>query len=203
MSRILVVYLLLVSFLCHAQKIKFQIKAITPCHPNGKIDSSDYYLTGANKSIYRNKSGIILLPRPGKYKLHHWDEPATDFPTINIATEGPFVYTIKETRIARRTYSMHGHYKYFICGELINGYEEDFYPNGHPRIRGTFIEGNPKDSVVIFYPSGITQKRTTYLPLENLVEEYDSLANLKMVGYFSNRSFYPADYRKTEYFPHG
>ena len=203
MSRIVSLLFLLTSYYCTGQTVKFQIRRVTPCDKEGKIDSFNYFLIGYKGSVYYNESGIFILPKAGKYMIFSHSEPGTAFPTVDITEEGPFIYTIYEPRIVRRRYGMHGGYIYEMCGKAINGFEQDFYPNGNPKIRGNFIDGKPKDSLVTFYPSGITQRRVTYLAKKIVIEVYDSLANLESVSHNSNRSYYRTDYQTTEYYPNG
>ena len=62
--------------------------------------------------------------------------------------------------------------------ELAEGYQEDFYPNGNVRIRGNFSEGNPKDSLVLFYSNGAVKTRSHFPLKELIIENYDSLNHL-------------------------
>ena len=203
MSKLLVLLLLLTFHFCRGQLVRFQINRVTQCDNDGKIDSSYYYLTDDKDSIYNNESGTVLLPKTGKYIIHNWSEPDTDFPPINIKEEGLFIYTHYEPKIVMRSYGMHPRYVYEICGKAIDGFQEDFYSNGNLRIRGNFINGKPKDSLVTFYFNGVTKRRLTYLPKEVFIEEYDSLSSLTKVSHNSNKSYYLTDYKTTEYYPNG
>jgi antitoxin component YwqK of YwqJK toxin-antitoxin module len=203
MRKLLVLLLLLTFHFSRGQVVRFQIKRVTQCDKDGKIDSSYYYLTDYKDSIYKNESGTVLLPKTGKYIIHNWSEPDTDFPIININEEGLFIYTLYEPKIVMRSYGMHPRYVYEICGMAIDGFQEDFYSNGNLRIRGNFIKGKPKDSLVKFYSNGVTKRRLTYLPKEIFIEEYDSLSNLEKISHNSNKSYYLTDYKTTEYYPNG
>jgi antitoxin component YwqK of YwqJK toxin-antitoxin module len=203
MRKLLVLVPILTFYFCRGQVIRFQINRITQCDKSGKIDSSYYYLTDDKDSIYNNESGTVFLPKTGKYIIHNWSEPDTDFPTIDINEEGLLIYTHYEPKIVMRSYGMHPRHVYEICGKAIDGFQDDFYPNGNLRIRGNFVKGKPKDSLVTFYANGVTKRRLTYLPKEVLIEEYDSLSNLEKVSHNSNRSYYLTDYKTTEYYPDG
>ncbi len=203
MSKLLILFLLLTFHFCRGQQVRFQIKRVNQCDEVGKIDSSYYFLTDDKDSIYNNESGTVLLPRTGKYNIHYWSDPETDFPTIIIKEEGPFIYTHPEPKIVIRSYGMHAHYIYETCGKAIEGFQEDYYANGNARIRGTFVNGNPKDSLVTFYFNGVTKRRLTYLPKEIFIEEFDSKSNLVKVSHNSNKSYYLTDYKTTEYYPTG
>lgn len=203
MSKLLVIFLLLTFHFCRGQQVRFQIKRINQCDKVGKIDSSYYFLTDDKDSIYNNESGTVLLPKPGKYSIHYWSKPDTYFPSIIIKDEGPYVYIHSEPKIVMRSYGMHGRLVYEICEKAIEGFQEDYYANGNVRIRGTFVNGKPKDSLVTFYFNGVTNKRVTYFPKEIFIEEFDSSSNLVKVSHNSNKSYYLTDYKTTEYYPTG
>lgn len=203
MKKLIGLVFLLTFHLCRGQVVRFQMKRVTLCDKVGKIDSSYYLLTDDNGSIYNNESGTVLLPKTGKYTIHHWSEPETEFPAIYINQEGLFIYTLNEPKIVMRSYGMHPRYVYEMCGKAIDGFQEDFYSNGNLRIRGNFVKGKPKDSLVTFYTNGVTKRRLTYLPKEIFIEEYDSLSNLEKVSHNSNKSYYMTDYKTTEYYPDG
>lgn len=48
---------------------------------------------------------------------------------------------------------------YSRCDSLLNGYQEYQYPNGTLKMRGTFINGYLKDSIVTFYQNGKMKKK--------------------------------------------
>jgi len=187
----------------YGQEFKFQIARTNPCDRIGKIDSSDYYLSDNLDSSYYAESGTVKLPKPGVYIVHSLTYPDINFPKINIQDTGLLVYTFHEPKIIRRASGMHPRFVYENCGKLINGYGEDYYPNGNIRIRGNFQEGKPKDSIVTFFSNGITEKRLTFLPKEIFIEEFDSSSNLIKVSHNSNKSYYLTDYNTTEYYTNG
>ncbi len=187
----------------YGQGVKFQIKRMNPCDRVGKIDSSDYYLSNNLDSNYYAESGTVKLPKPGIYNVHFWTYREINFPQINIQDTGLFVHTFNEPKIILRSYGMHPRFVYESCGNLINGYDEDYYSNGNIRIRGNFQEGKPKDSVVTFFSNGITEKRLTFLPKEIFIEEFDTSANLIKVSHNSNKSYYLTDFNTTEYYTNG
>lgn len=203
MGKLFALSLLFTISFCNGQVVRFQMIRVTPCDTIGKVDSSFYYLVDDKDSIYENWSGIVIVPKIGKYEIRSRWEPDTDFPAIDINKEGLFIYTFYEPKIVMRSYGMHPTYVYEICGKAIDGFQEDFFLNGSPRIRGNFVKGKPKDSLVTFYPNGAAKKRVTYLAKEIFIEEYDSLSNLVKVSHNSNKSYYLTDYKTTEYYPNG
>lgn len=134
--------------------------------------------------------------------MYRWSEPFIK-PVIDIDKEGLFIYSDYEPKIVVRLYGMHSYNVYEACGKLINGYEEDFYSNGNTRIRGNFVNGKPKDSLVTFYSNGAVNRRIVYLPKELFIKEYDSLNHLIKVSHNSNKSYYLTDYKKIEYYTDG
>lgn len=199
----LIIVMLLGVHSSYGQSIRFQFKRVNACTQLGQIDSTLYYLKDEKDSAYESKDGTVLLPGPGKYKICMWSEPETNFPPIEITSQPLVTYVYNEPKIEVRAYGMHPVMVYETCGKPIDGYLEDFYPNGKCRIRGNFKQGKPKDSLVTFYANGVVKKRKRYLPNEMLIEEYDSLNNITKVSHNSNRSYYLTDYSTVEYYSNG
>ena len=206
------VFFSLLSFICifvNGQSIRFQLQRISPCESSPRIDSFDFYLTDnlsdSNYApAYHKEIGVINLPRFGKYRLHTYDlEPRTNA-EIEINDTGLHIYKIIEPKIILRTYNvLHPSSHYKICNKLAEGYQEDFYPNGNIRIRGTFTKGEAKDSLVEFFSNGATHFRSFYLPLNLYIQEYDSLSNLIKVSHNYHEHGYLTDYEKTLCFTNG
>jgi antitoxin component YwqK of YwqJK toxin-antitoxin module len=202
MRYVLTILFLLGVHASYGQTIRFQFKRVNSCNQEGTIDSSGYFLTDEKGSAYNNLDGSVILPRPGKYKIVMWSEPGTKFPEIEITDQELFTYTYHEPKIVVRSYGMHPITVYETCDKPIEGYQEDFYPNGHFRIRGNFQNGRPKDSIVTFYSNGAVERRLTYFPKNILTQEYDSLNNLTKVSR-NKRSYYLTDYVSIEYYRDG
>lgn len=188
----------------YGQNVRFQIIRVNPCEKIEKIDSSDYYLYKTHfDSVFNNENGIVKLPKPGFYKIHfssYYDYKSIE---INIPDTGLFIYKINESKIILRSYGMHPVLVYESCGKLIEGYEEDYYPNGNIKLRGTFLKGRPKDSLLTYFPNGIIKRRLIKLSKENFIQEFDSLGTLLVVRHNSNRSYYLSDFIKKEYYNDG
>lgn len=203
MRKLFILFFLLFYQSSQGQHFKFQIKRISPCDSIGRIDFSDYYLSDNPDSAYNSDTGTVILPKPGIYNVYFREYRDLHFPAIIIRDTGLTVFTFFEPKIILRSYGMHPRFVYEYCGELINGYAEDYYPNGNIRIRGNFLKGKAIDSLVEFYESGGIQKRKSYLPTEIFIEEFDSLSNLKKISHNSNKSYYLTDYKTVEYYPAG
>lgn len=193
---------LLVFQTCLGQKIKFQLSRVNSCNPAGTIDSSFYFLSDSDSNYY-SEDGIVYLPGPGRYKIFMFSEPATEFPIVEINAQKFYTYVYNEPKIVARSYGIHPQTVYEKCGEPIDGYQTDYYPDGNIKIRGTFINGKPKDSLVTFYPNGAVKKRLIFSEKEIFSEEYDSLFNLLKVMHNRNKSYFLIDYDMIEYHTNG
>lgn len=193
---------LLVFQTCPGQTIKFQLSRVNSCNPAGAIDSSFYFLSDKDSNYY-SESGVVYLPGPGRYKIFMFTEPATEFPIVEINAQEFYTYVYNEPKIVARSYGIHPQTVYETCGEPIDGYQTDYYPNGNIRIRGTFINGKPKDSLVTFYPNGVVKKRLLFSGKEIFSEEYDSLFNLVKVIHNRNKAYFLTDYDMIEYHGNG
>ena len=166
------------------QTVKFQLQRIRPCDNSQKVDSFDYYLINKKSDSiysppYKGATGIIDLPKIGKYYLNTFTIEPSANTEIEISDTGLFIYKIIEPKIILRTYNvLHPPQLYEICGRLADGYSEDFYSNGQLRIRGNFIKGKPKDSVINFYSNGSLQTKMFFWKKRVLFQEYDSLNHL-------------------------
>ncbi len=214
MKYLLVLLIIASCIIAEAQSVSFQLQRITPCNSSPTVDSFDYYLTDnlSNTSYslpYGKETGTLILPRPGKYTIHTYDIDPETTKEIEIPDTGLFIYKIIEPKIVLRTYNvLHPPSLYEICGHIIEGYAEDFYPNGNLRIRGNFSKGKPKDSLVLFYSNGALKTRVRFPLNELIIENYDSLNHLLRIrtGNNYNPYFTPGKdvhYQITDYFTTG
>lgn len=203
MRYVLTILILLGVQISNGQTIRFQFKRVNACNKLGTIDSSWYFLRDEKDSTYNCQDGTVFLSKPGKYQIVMWSELDTKFPVVEITNQELFTYTYNEPKIVIRSYGMHPITVYETCGKPIEGYQEDFYPNGHLKIRGSFQNGEPRDSLVTFYLNGTIKRRLIYFPKEIQIEEYDSQNRLTKVSHNSNKSYYLTDYRTIEYYSNG
>lgn len=215
LKHLLLISIYLNCFITEAQTVRFQLQRERPCDNTSTIDSFDFYLTDhLSDSIYsppyKKETGVLTLPGIGKYRLFTYDiDPKSDA-EIEILDTGLFIYKIIEPKIVYRTYNvLHPPSYYKICGRLAEGYAEDFYPNGNLRIRGNFLKGEPKDSIVWFYQNAAVQRRVLYSRNKVIVQSYDSSNHLIKVRK-GNRIHNPymtpgkdIHYEITEYFTTG
>lgn len=191
---------------CFGQGARFQLLLTKACTTIEKLDTS-YYLMPLNHpdTVYFPKKGTVYLPGSGKYIIGFSTGPILDSSLIEIKDTSLFLFRYKESKIQRYSSGATDTPPvYVICDSLINGYAEDFYPNGNPKIRGDFKKGNPKDSIVTFYSTGKIEKRINILPKVVNIEEYDSSGNLIKLSHNQNKSFMTYwEYRWIEFYPNG
>ncbi len=182
MKKHLITFLLVFgSNFCFGQGAKFQLFLTKACTTVEKLDTS-YCLRPFSNSdtVYFPQKGIVYLPAKGKYLINFNAGPIVDSSLIEIRDTGLFILRYKESKIQRYlSGATDTPPVYVMCDSLINGYAEDFYPNGNPKIRGNFDKGRPKDSIVTFYPTGKVEKSINILPKMVNIEEYDSSGNLQ------------------------
>ncbi len=200
MKKLLIIFLLLFSSTVFAQQIWFQMQRVNYCTKTVTVDSSIYYLVDKFGVNYRNIAGKVWLKEKGTYEIYYPKSMNTVFPTIHI-TDNETVYTYIEPKIrfAAKNWGM----SFQNCEGLLNGFHEDFYENGNPHIRGNFVNGLPKDSLVMFYYNGHIKRSTYYLSTLNIIQEYDSLGTLRKVSRNSNKLPVITDYNATTFFENG
>ncbi len=201
MNKLLSIAFILIGHYVFGQPtIWFQMQRVDYCTKETKIDSSLYYLVDVMGEKHRNLNGKVILPFAGEYEIYHPSQPDVEFPIVEIKTEEN-IYTHYETKIkVLPGHSLNRLYVYKDCNGILNGLNEDFYENGNLRLRGSFKDGIPKDSITLFYPNGNIQKSIIFFPKHLYFKEYDSTGALQMINHISTKT---ADYYKTTYYPNG
>ncbi|MBS1527777.1 MAG: hypothetical protein JST19_19185, partial [Bacteroidetes bacterium] len=98
------------------------------------------------------KDTTAYLPGPGKYGL--WLAADQDT-VIDIPDTGLFVFRYRYPELyLQETGAVDMPPAYFKCDTLAEGYQEGHYADGRIMIRGNFIDGYAKDSVVSYYENG-------------------------------------------------
>jgi hypothetical protein len=183
--------LILFCSLCKAQEVKFKFYLTRACSNLEVLDTS-YSLTPINQldTSFVPKAGTTHLPKAGRYLISFTKGPVLDSPIINIRDTGLYVFKYLEPKIQLYvTGAFDSPPIYVKCDTPLNGYQEGFYANGNLKMRGDFVSGYTKDSLVTFYPSGKMQKRIIVLPKTTNINEYDSLGNLTKTMHNENKSF--------------
>lgn len=184
-------------------QIRFQLQWHNWLDNTTRIDSGDYTLMSLPDSQYIQPvahAASVILPHSGPYSIAR--EMMPPLAIIHVPDTSWYTLTLPEGRIVECMYGMHGERRFETNGQRINGYLDDFYPNGHVRIRGNFTDGKPKDSLVYFHGNGQTKRLLRYQKTNVLIREYDSLGHLLQVSR-NKRTFYLTDYRTIIYYPSG
>jgi antitoxin component YwqK of YwqJK toxin-antitoxin module len=206
--KIILIGLFLVApcFSCFGQGPTFQLWIAKACSNTEQLDTF-YYLRPLFKldAVYSPKNGTVYLPAKGTYVIGHIAGPVLDTSIIEFKDNSLLLLRYKEHRVQEYvTGAFDSPPLYVTCDKLINGYAEDFYPNGKLRIRGNFKNGNPKDSIVTFYPTGLIQTRILILPKVVNIEEFNSAGYLIKLSHNQHKSFMTYwEYEWIEYYPNG
>jgi antitoxin component YwqK of YwqJK toxin-antitoxin module len=200
--------LLLISCgnLCFGQGSRFQFYLTKACSTVEKLDTS-YYLMPLNRldTGYAPQKGTVYLPAKGKYMILVTTGPLLDSPFIEIKDTSLFIFRYKEPKIQQYISGAFDSPPIYVrCDSAINGYAEDFYPDGKIKMRGSFRKGYQKDSLVTFYPNGKMKRRITSSSKLTNLEEYDTAGNLIKLRQGQRGSFMTyLEYRSTEFYPNG
>ncbi|MDB5146899.1 MAG: hypothetical protein JWQ57_919 [Mucilaginibacter sp.] len=191
---------------CFGQGARFQFYLTKACGTVEKLDTS-YYLMPLNRpdTGYAPQKGTVYLPAKGKYVIWVTTGPLLDSPFIEIKDTSLFVFRYKEPKIQQYISGAFDSPPIYVrCDSAVNGYAEDFYPNGKIKMRGNFREGYQKDSLVTFYPNGKMERRNTSSSKSTNMEEYDTAGNLIKLRRGQRGSFMTyLEYRSTEFYPNG
>lgn len=202
MNKLFLIFFTLISHfaLGQTQPIWFQMQRVNYCTKETAIDSSLFYLVDKYGVGYKNENGIVWLKGKGEYKIYYPTNPNLEFPRIQITgTENMYIH--KDTKI--RFAPQHWGLSFQNCEGLLNGVHEDVYDNGNLRIKGNFVNGLPKDSLLFFYENGHIQKSIYYLRKLVYIHEYDSLGNLVKISRNSNKLPVITDYETTSFYSNG
>jgi len=204
-------YLLtILTLLClqplYSQSVQFQIQRTNPCNPTPVIEKETYFIIDTTDGAWTDYSNIdsdvITLPKPGKYIVLRGTEPDIENYTIDLKA-GLTIETIHDPKIMLRLPStLDANFVYETCGKLSEGYQEEFYPDGRIKIRGTFKEGFIKDSVAEYFSNGKRKYQCQYKKKEVLTTRYDSI-NGKTSIYWSQRGSFMIyhSHSSTVFFP--
>lgn len=202
MKHLIVIVLVIIFGQAQAQ-VTLKLVEINQCRNTQKIDS-DYSVIDEQNNFYMDSlvHGIIILPHSGKYNVSFPSKSGFAL-TVNVTKDtGEFIYSYVLPKIYSYQNSMDGPFVFRDCDGLLNGYHEDFYPNGNVRLKGNFDKGKPQDSLMTFYKNGNVKTTIFYLPKYLIIWEYDSSSNMIKISH-NKRTFFLTDYKTTEYFSNG
>lgn len=195
-----------ISTICYGQEVRFQLYLTKACSIVEKLDSS-YSLYRIDENLekgYASKSGTVQLPSPGRYGIYVLSGHVLDT-VFDIRDTGLFIARCKEPEEGLYiTGTTDTPPLYSRCDSLLNGYQEYHYANGSLKMRGTFRDGYPKDSIITFYPGRKMQKRIVISPKVVLIEVFDEAGNIVRVEHNEHKSFMTyREYRWADFFPNG
>ena len=145
----------------YGQSIRFQLHLKNACNNSEIIDSSWYALSDSLGNTYSDSIShpyVIFLPHTGTYNINLYSKLDLKLAPVEIEDSGLTTFTYSEPNLVLINSGTDAGSFYSTCGKRAQGYEQDFYPNGNVRIRGTFTGGKMKDSLVTFYPQWQHQK---------------------------------------------
>ena len=176
------------------------------CSDKEQLDTS-YYLVPVNNydTAFFPKSGMVHLPSTGHYIIGFNWGPVLPNPEVDITDTSLHVMRYREPTIQLyETGATDTPPVYVKCDSEINGYQEDYYDDGVLKMRGNFENGNPKDSLVTFYPNGNLKKQLFHMPRIIIIKEFDTLGNLASLYKTENKGFMVyREYKETTFFPNG
>jgi antitoxin component YwqK of YwqJK toxin-antitoxin module len=215
------IFSLLIYISSFSQSIRFQLFVKTPCTDISRLalnrnlsipEQLSYHLekiSNPGDTKYRNnETGTIQLPDTGFYKVYIYENGETATSLIEIKDSGLYTYTFEEDKIIFRCLGDPGCF-YYNCDSLANGYLEDYYSNGNIKIRGNFVNGKEKDSLVTFYQNGITKTRYLLFSKRRVRYYFDSASHLISIDQYTHFHEWSIVYRgptynhRKEYFPNG
>lgn len=208
MRKLLILLLLLTINLYGQQEnndIIVKVYIVSPCDSVPKLDLDTFFQRTTpvdSLNFYSaDNNGETILPSPGKYSLYGYDLRVLF--EIDINEPGVYEYKRYVPRISWVKMVSDAPPEYYNCDKLCEGYVEDFYENGNPKIRGNFKNGYPKDSLVEFYPNGKVKDRTIYKGKSYTSFDYDSLGNLEKKFWAASQSYKNNYFKHTWYYSNG
>ncbi len=215
MRHLIILLFSVTSLSSSSQSIRFQLFIKSSCNEKNNLalnrniiltDKSSYFLTNISNikdtQYWNNDSGIIYLPDTGKYEVHIYENQDADLPVMEIKDTGFYTYVYAKPKIIFRCLGDPGCY-YFTCDSLANGFQEDYYKNGGIRIKGNFLKGKIKDSVVTYYSNGVIETRRIHLTKETIINKFDSGSHLISNAKYFNNHGWSSDNQIKEYFSNG
>ncbi|GEM_PF-1789963 len=190
---------------CFCQGVRFQLYRTKACTVAEQLDTN-YTMHKMPLSIdtdYFVKKGTVHLPGPGQYRIDFNDGFYLDT-TIEIRDTGLFIFRVKEPDFGLYDGSMDSPMVYKGCGKLINGFFESYYPDGKIKMRGDFVRGYVKDSMLTYYNNGALKYKRLHFSKITAIEIFDSTAHRIKISTYQNGSILSYRWSRTkEYFPDG
>jgi antitoxin component YwqK of YwqJK toxin-antitoxin module len=175
---------------CDAQTndsvIYFKPVFVNQC--SGEVESNEfYYIIKDNKYIKgaEPEDSEVLLPSNGKYTLRHFEYGDFEF---EINNQGIYIDTFLIPKLVVFNVVGDAESQYIYCDSLADGYIEGFFKNGQIRVKGSFMNGHPIDTLFTYYDSGILCR----------LEIIDTINGIKMMTFYENAQL--KEYRNNQEF---
>ena len=162
-STLIIVLLSFTKFI-YSQEIIFKPVFINQC--TKEVSNEVFWWITDEDSIYYNNPNLdlIVLPSLGKYMIHFGNDE--DSMLIKIDQFGVRQDTFYTKRISLSHYVSNPPVsEYYDCKNLANGTVSDYFYNGNLRIKGSFINGQPIDTLKKYYSNGLI--RELFIPYKN------------------------------------
>jgi antitoxin component YwqK of YwqJK toxin-antitoxin module len=206
MKLIVLMLCLLFSHICYSQTYRFQLYRTAACKTSSYLDSDYalYKIPGSIDTDYYPKAGTVYLPGPGRYGLELGDAPTVDT-VFDIRDTGLFVFKYKEPDVGfYYSTAVDDFGRYMSCGKEIQGYFECRYSDGKMKMKGNFVDGVARDSLLTYYSNGQLKTRWRRFKRYHEVEAFDSIGHKEEILTGENGSFMTYHWRKAkEFFPDG
>ncbi|MBI9055474.1 MAG: hypothetical protein JEY96_16750 [Bacteroidales bacterium] len=211
MRKLLSILLLLISVSLYSQQTEFRFYIENPCNGERYIENlyvlKDSTLQNEFSPDYTDTDPVTLLPNTGIYYLYVIDLSGFgygfDSLKVNVNKTGKFDYVHVESNINILLKSASRSLIYQECGNKLDGFQMDTFPNGNIKVCGNFKNRKVKDSLVYFYENGNVKKRLLYSKRNIRIQEFDKASNLLFLHKNSRKSYYLTDYKKTGFYLDG
>lgn len=161
---------------------------------DSNINNIEWFLIDNDENIYSPLGKLdknIKLPRKGYYRL--FTKNSLEEFDIFIKEEGKILDTILLQTLVFNQYV--GSSNYTFCDSLANGKLEDYYLNENKRIRGTFKNGQPVDTLIEYYESG--QIKKVFIPNNEGWESWQYYENGILKNEISIKENFEKNYYET------
>ncbi len=155
------ILLLVLSCLSHqlsfAQTEEFYLKVLAKSSCTGEIYEPMWaFVKDTRDSVFvtgqmEPDNYPLLLPAPGVYEVFYGEESRGK---IEIDSSGIHEFIFIKEHDIQQILVVDGPAIYNCCDDFCNGYHIDYWANGNPRIKGTFVNGKPVDSLFFYNAEG-------------------------------------------------
>jgi antitoxin component YwqK of YwqJK toxin-antitoxin module len=178
-----------------AQSVIYKPVFLDQCN-DSLAENPFWWISDSDTTYYIDdlETNMINLPKPGKYSLFLdiGGEPLI----LNIKSTGEIIDTFYTERTIIVNYMSNPPFSEFLdCDELANGQITDYYYNGTIRLKSTYKNGQPIDTLKRFYRTGVLKE--LYIPKKRKRRQITYYANGVIQEDFNFAKRYYRDYYET------